>query len=209
MLTDIAYLWKYREQPRQMQRWITVIIKRILLFFPLLHILLKSFLFRRKNAKIGRLVILGLVRAQGNFKNLTVGDQTSLGRCEISLHDAVTIGNCVVINDGAILLTASHSLSDPMWPHKKKPITIGDYAWIATNSIILPGVSIGKGAVVGAGAVVRQDVPEYAVVTGNPSIIQSMHRVKDLTYSPVLLNAPFEAWIGRNIKNIDSRNNTR
>lgn len=207
MLEDVQYLWKYREQPRQMRRWVTVVGKRIFLFPALLHILLKSFIFRRKNAKIGRLVILGLAKTQGNLNNLTIGDQTSLGRCEIALHDCVNIGRCVVINDGVVLLTATHSLSDPMWKHKKKPISVGDYAWIATDAIILPGVSIGRGAVVGAGAVVRENVPDYAVVSGNPSTIQKMQRVKKLVYSPVLLNAPFEAWIGKNIMIVDSSNN--
>lgn len=88
---------------------------------------------------------------------------------------------------------------------QKKSINVGDYAWIATNAIILPGVSIGKGAVVGAGAVVRRDVPEYAIVIGNPASVQIIQRTMDLNYSPVILNAPFEAWIGRNIKNINKK----
>jgi maltose O-acetyltransferase len=47
--------------------------------------------------------------------------------------------------------------------HKKQPIHIADYAWIATNAIILPGVKIGRGAV-GAGAVVSKDVADYSIV---------------------------------------------
>ncbi|MBC7489308.1 MAG: acyltransferase, partial [Glaciimonas sp.] len=121
--------------------------KRLALFFVLVCLLIRPVLFRIKGAKIGRLVVLGKSKIQGNLCNLTIGDQTSLGQCEIALHDVVKIGRRVVINDGAVLLTASHSLSDPQWSHKKGPITIGDYAWIATNAIILPGVSIGKGAV--------------------------------------------------------------
>ena len=203
MLDDIAYLWRYREKPAQLRRWLVVMTKRLILFFALVRLFIRPVLFRIKGAQIGRLVVLGKARIQGKPGNLTIGDQTSLGQCEIALHDTVQIGRCVVINDGAILLTASHNLSDPQWRHKKGPITIGDYAWIATNAIVLPGVSIGKGAVVGAGAVVRKDVPEYAVVVGNPSTLQSFQRIRTLTYSPVLLNAPFEAWIGRNVKNIN------
>ncbi|MBC7489955.1 MAG: acyltransferase [Glaciimonas sp.] len=178
--------------------------KRLLLFFALARLLIRPLFFRLKGAQIGRLVVLGKAGIQGDLYNLTVGDQTSLGKCEISLHDTVKVGCCVVINDGAVLLTASHSVSDPQWSYKKSPITIGDYAWIATNAIILPGVLIGKGAVVGAGAVVRGDVPDYAVVTGNPSTVQSVQRTRALAYSAVLSNAPFEAWIGRNLTNINS-----
>jgi maltose O-acetyltransferase len=159
---------------------------------------LKSTLWRWKGADIGRLVIVGQARIQGPYAGLSIGDETSLGRCEIALHDRVTIGRRVVINDGACILTASHSLSDSSWRHKKAPIRICDYAWIATNAIVLPGVTIGRGAVVGAGAVVRNDVPEYAVVTGNPATAASRHRTRDLAYSPVMMNAPFEAWVGAN-----------
>lgn len=203
MLSDFAYLWKYREQPTQLRRWFVVMAKRLILLFALLHLLIRPVVFRIKGARIGRLVVFGRARIKGKLGNLTIGDQTSLGQCEIALHDTVSIGRRVVINDGVVFLTASHSLSDPQWRHKKRPITVGDYAWIATNAIVLPGVSIGKGAVVGAGAVVRKDIPEYAVVTGNPSSVQSVQRTKKLTYSPVLLNAPFEAWIGRNLTKIN------
>ena len=203
MLKDISYLLGHREQPNDLRRWFVVMVKRSILFFALIHLLIRPVLLRIKGAQIGRLVVLGNSKIQGKPVNLTIGDQTSLGQCEIALHDTVTIGRCVVINDGAVLLTASHSLSDPQWRHKKGPITVGDYAWIATNAIILPGISIGRGAVVGAGAVVRRDVPEYAVVTGNPATVQSIQRTRTLAYSPVLLNAPFEAWIGRNMTNMN------
>ncbi|CAN8141322.1 hypothetical protein THIOSC13_540005 [uncultured Thiomicrorhabdus sp.] len=114
------------------------------------------------------------------------------------MHDKVTIGNKVVLNYGVILLTASHSLSDPKWRHKSAPITIKDYAWVATNAIILPGVTIGRGAVIGAGAVVRESVPDYAIVTGNPAqVVEGRVRTETLDYSPVLFNAPFEAWVGK------------
>ena len=149
-----------------------------------------------RGASIGRLVVLGESRIVGQLSNLTVDHETSLGRCEIALHDHVTIGARVVINDGAVLLTASHSLTDPHWCHKKAPIIIGDYAWIATNAILLPGVTVGRGAVVGAGAVVRNNVPDYTVVIGNPAVQQPRHRTAELAYCPVMLNAPFEAWVG-------------
>ena len=73
------------------------------------------------------------------------------------------------INDGAVLLTATHSLTDPAWSLTIDPIEIGAYAWIAMNAIILPGVSIGQGAVVGAGAVVRRNVPPIHSGNREPS----------------------------------------
>ena len=201
---SLIYLWKNREKPIVFSaRWYIVWIKRFLQFYPLIRISARASTLKFKGAKIGSLAILGKAKLQGRLVNLEIGDQVALGRCNILLHDTVTIAKCVVINDGVIILTASHKLSDPQWAQKKGSIIISEYAWIATNAIILPGVTIGRGAVVGAGAVVRENVPDYAVVIGNPSSITKIERTKILNYSPVLFNAPFEAWIGRNMASVN------
>lgn len=54
---------------------------------------------------------------------------------------------------------------------KTKPIVIEDYAWINFNSIILKGVTVGKGAIIAAGSVVTNDVPPFTLVAGNPAVI--------------------------------------
>ena len=196
MWLDFIHLWRNREQPSDFHRWSIVWLKRIYYLFATTALLLRPVSARRRGAKVGRLVVLGKSRIQGVWAGLLIGDETSLGRCDISLHDKVTIGRRVVVNDGALTLTASHSLRDSAWGHKKAPIMIGDYAWIASKAIILPGVTIGRGAVVGAGAVVRNDVPDYGVVIGNPARFLPGQRTRELDYSPVMLNAPFEAWVG-------------
>lgn len=196
-MTDMCYLWRHRERPKTLRRHFVVLAKRTLQFIPLLRLLSRAVILRARGASIGDLAVIGKARINGNIRNLSLGAESSLGRCKIALHDRVSIGKKVVINDGTILLTASHRINDPQWPLKKAPITIGDYAWIATGCIILPGVSVGKGAVIGAGAVVRSDVPDYAIVSGNPATIADFTRNPDLDYSPVLMNAPFEAWVGR------------
>ena len=99
------------------------------------------------------------------------------------------------INDGVQLLTASHSVTDPMWEHKKSPIIIAEYAWIATNAIILPGVRIGRGAVVGAGAVVSKSVGDYEIVVGNPASTISKKRTENLNYNPCEFLAGNRAWL--------------
>lgn len=196
-MKDFHFLFANRERPQTLRRHIVVLAKRTLQFIPLLRLLCRPIILRARGASIGDLAVIGKARIIGDIRNLSIGAETSLGRCEISLHDRVNIGNRAVINDGTILLTASHRINDPQWSLKKAPITVGDYAWIATGCIILPGVSVGKGAVIGAGAVVRSDVPDHAVVSGNPATIADFSRNPDLDYSPVLMNAPFEAWVGR------------
>ena len=198
-MKTLLFLIRNREKTTDTKRFFILCIKRILLFLPLLKIIYHSYKLTNKGAKISFLTIIGNVKIEGiDFSKLSIGKECSLGKVEITLHDKVIIGNRVVLNDGVTLLTASHRLSDPKWRHKKSPIFIGDYAWIAINSIILPGVSIGKGAVIGAGSVVRENVPDYAIVTGNPAkIVKGRKRTNNLDYSPVLFNAPFEAWVGK------------
>jgi acetyltransferase-like isoleucine patch superfamily enzyme len=200
-METISFLYINRERPTTLKRGFVLLIKRLLLFWPLMKIVFKQNKLKRKGAKVGRLTIIGEAKIEGqDLSFLSIGEQSSIGRSEISLHNKVNIGNNVVINDGVILLTGTHRLTDPKWTLKSAPITVNDYAWIATNAIILPGVTIGKGAVVGAGAVVREDVPDYAIVFGNPAvIIEGRRRTNNLDYSPVSFNAPYEAWIGKNL----------
>lgn len=128
---------------------------------------------------------------------LRIGPETAIvGRVTIALHADVSIGSRVVINDGAKLLTGSHNTADPEWKAFAKPIIIKDYAWIAENSIILPGVTIGRGAVVGAGSVVQTDIPDYSIAFGNPARVYPVRRPAALDYNPIRQVAPFEAWLG-------------
>lgn len=198
IINDIIFLWVNREKPIYFKRWCIVWIKRLLLFIPLIKIFLRKKYINLKGGNIGSLSILGRAHFNGPFKKLYIGNHTSLGSCKIHLHDKIEIGNNVTINDGVELLSGTHKLSDPEWKLKTGAIVIEDYAWIATNAIILPGVHIGKGAVIGAGAVVRESVPAYAVVIGNPAVIINIKRAENLIYSPVIFNAEYEAWIGKN-----------
>ncbi len=127
---------------------------------------------------------------------LRVGNETSIHKVYMILHEDITIGSRVCINHHVSLMTGSHDTLDPYWRTFEKPIVIKDYAWIAEHAIILPGVTIGRGAIVGAGAVVRFDVPDYAVVSGNPGRAYPPGRTKELDYSPIRYIPAFRAWLG-------------
>lgn len=193
----LSKLWRRRERPLAWRRRIKVWAKRLYHLPALFRMALRVAVLRRRGARIGALAFIGQLRIEGSPARLTIGEEASLGRCEIALHADVTIGRRAVVNDGAVLLTASHCLRDPGWGLKPAPICIGDYAWIAHSAIILPGVSVGRGAVVGAGAVVRKDIPAYAVALGNPASILPERRMKRLEYSPARLAALFEALLGQ------------
>lgn len=199
-MNDFLFLWTHREQPAVFsKRWLVVWAKRALNFRSLLKILLRRRSFRARGVQIGALSVLDRFALKGPASNLKVGEHTFIsGSAEIVVLDTVTIGSRVVINDRVTILTASHHVGDPGWRQFQKPVQIDDYAWIAVGATILPGVRIGYGAVVGAGAVVAKDVPPRAVATGNPASIRLDARPPELSYDPVAFLPPYEAWIGRN-----------
>lgn len=93
------------------------------------------------------------------------------GGCYIQGINGVSIGDHSLIAPGVKIISANHSVDKLEGWDKTKPIVIGKYVWIAANAVILPGVEIGDYAIIGAGAVVTKDVPQYAVVAGVPAKI--------------------------------------
>lgn len=146
-----------------------------------------------QGARIARGVALSPMLASGSKKYLSIGEQSFVGRVTLHLHRGLTIGRRVVINDGVTIFTASHDVNSASFQHTYGEVVIGDYVWIATGASIMPGVTIGRGAVVGAFAVVTKDVPELSVVGGNPAR-EIKRRASALDYDPVAFVAPFEAW---------------
>ena len=89
----------------------------------------------------------------------------------------LVLGDRVSIGPGCILILASHpnaSMIRGSISYDKPEIHIDDDAWIGAGTIILPGVAIGKGAIVGAGSVVTKDVEAHSVVAGNPAKVIKM-----------------------------------
>lgn len=125
---------------------------------------------------------------------ITIGNHCFIGGSTFICRSSITIGNNVTIAWGSTIYDHdSHSLDylerrkdidDELRDIKNgvsfiknknwdvvntKPITIKDDAWIGMNCIILKGVTIGEGAIVGAGSVVTKNIPDWAVVAGNPA----------------------------------------
>lgn len=202
MIDTIIFLIKNREQPKiGTKRWLVVYAKRLLRMSGLFTICYGRWRLRRRGAKIGKLSIIYNLEINGNPRNIKIGESTFIGsHVHFAPHANIRVGDCVVINDGVKVLTASHDLADPLWRMYSQDVEIEDYAWIATSAILLPGTKIGRGAVVGAGAVVKGDVPPGAIVSGNPAKFHARTRIQELNYDPVLFCAPYEAWIGKNVK---------
>jgi maltose O-acetyltransferase len=106
-------------------------------------------------------------------QNIYIGDYVFLNvLCTILDCNEVVIGHHVMIGPSVQIYTAAHHLQAKIrnqgW-EIAKPIVIEDSVWIGGSAILLPGVSIGRNAVVGAGAVVTRNVPANMVVAGNPA----------------------------------------
>lgn len=196
MLSMLSYLWHHRDRPPiGSGAWLKCWAKR----GRQLPNLLKQGAFHgrlcRQGGKIAPSVFFSDARMiTGRLDKLVIGEHSFVGRAELAVHDTLSIGACVCINDGARLLTATHDVSSPHWATVAKPIIIEDHVWIATNAIVLPGVTLGRGAVVGAGAVVSKDVPPLGIVAGNPAALLDKCRVDGLEYRPTSLLALFGAW---------------
>lgn len=106
-------------------------------------------------------------------ENLSIGVDTLVtGPLSIDLEAPVRIGDRVRMGHDVLLLTVDHQIGKPEYrcSHSfARPISIGDGAWLGSRVVVLPGVSIGKGAVVAAGAVVTRDVPADTLVAGVPA----------------------------------------
>ncbi len=105
--------------------------------------------------------------------DIIIGERTRIGLGN-TLIGPITIGNDIMFAQNIVLSGLNHSYQDiNLSIHDQKVstavITIEDEAWIAANSVIVAGVTVGKHSVVAAGSVVTKDVPPYSIVAGNPA----------------------------------------
>lgn len=81
----------------------------------------------------------------------------------------ISLGDNATVSQGVKLCTAGHDIASKIMELTMAPITIGANAWVAAWAIVLPGITIGEGAVIAAGSVVTKDVNPWTVVGGNPA----------------------------------------
>lgn len=97
-------------------------------------------------------------------------------------RDKLVIGKQVDIASEVMIYNSEHDIHSSDFRAVNGPVEIGDYSFIGPRAIILPGVKIGKGAIVAAGAVVTKDVPEMTIVGGVPAKPIGKRQVSDLNY---------------------------
>jgi putative colanic acid biosynthesis acetyltransferase WcaF len=144
----------------------------------------RSFLLKCFGAKIGNGVhIYPRVIIWAPW-NLEIEDQCGIGDGAILYsQDKIKIGYRAVVSQGAYLCTGTHDYKSFGLPLITRPINIGNFAWVAAEAFIHPGVTLGDGCVVGARSVVLKDMPAWSVCTGNPcQFVKHYKKIEDENY---------------------------
>jgi len=131
---------------------------------------IRRFVYRFWGIKIGNGSTIHMHASFYYPSNISIGEDTIIGeKVVLDGRDKLVIGNHVDIASEVMIYNAQHDINDDKFKAVTAPVVIEDYVFVGPRVIILSGVTIHKGAVVGAGAVVTKDVPEFIIVGGVPA----------------------------------------
>lgn len=143
------------------------------------------FYYRARLRAVGRGFRIGLGSTITDPSMVSIGDDVFLGPgTYISSPAPVSIGNRVMFGPQVMIIGGDHDLDNPDVPLRfapapppPPPVVIEDDAWICARVTILKGVTIGRGAVIGAASVVTRDVPPGVIAAGNPCRVLRARRI--------------------------------
>jgi acetyltransferase-like isoleucine patch superfamily enzyme len=173
-----------KSESRFLRQWkLCVVFAFNTLYNGLPFFVLKNMLLRSAGIRIGSGTVIHTPARFLGMGRINIGSNTVVNsRCYLDNRVGIEIGSNVSIAHDTKVYTLGHDIDDPYFSPKGAKVDIGDYVCIFSNVLIMPGVKLGKGAVVYAGSVVTKDVGEYEVVGGNPARL-IRHRSKDLRYA--------------------------
>ena len=139
----------------------------------------KRSLLRFRGATVGRSVKIWRGVWVDDYRRLQIGDNVTLGRSVMLVcGGTVIIGENCMVGHGAQIISGGHRIpplssreSMRFSGSEEAPIVVERDSWIGAGAIVLPGVTIGQGAVVAAGAVVAKDLPANVIAGGVPAAI--------------------------------------
>jgi len=139
--------------------------------------------YRWCGMKIGRSTYIQMGLSIMAPEKIEIGEHCIINQnCLLDGRGGLTIGNNVNISYAVYIFTADHDVHSPDFAGCLAPVVVQDYAWLSSRATLLPGVTIGQGAVVAAGAVVTKDVAPYTIVGGVPATAIGERR-RDLDYT--------------------------
>lgn len=145
----------------------------------------QMYFYRTLFAKCGSCVVFDPSSSFFSYSNIYLGDKVYIGgqawfSCA---YGVISIGSYVMFGPGVKILGGNHNFSNvglPMYEDDDKSfgddpgVSIGSDVWVGANAIILPGVRVGDGSIIAAGAVVNRDVPAFSIVAGIPAKVVKM-----------------------------------
>ena len=143
----------------------------------------RKFVYRMLGIKIGKGSTIHMKARFYDPRNISVGEDTIIGEgAVLDGRDELSIGSHVDIATEVMIYNSEHNVNDENFSADNGKVIIEDYVFIGPRAIIQPGVKIGRGAIVAAGAVVTKDVPPFAIVGGVPAKVIGERKLKDLHY---------------------------
>lgn len=129
--------------------------------------------------RFSTIIVKDQSHSNNNLSSLEIGSNTYIGEYNNirAAGGKIVIGDNCLISQHVSIVASNHQIKkdklicEQGWDENRRDVTIEDDVWVGTNTVILPGIIVHKGAVVAAGAIVTKDVPEYAIVAGNPAKI--------------------------------------
>lgn len=143
----------------------------------------RNFAYRLAGVKIGKHSYLHMGVRFFYPKGIKIGTGSIIGdRCFLDGRAPLIIGNHTSIASQVLIYNSEHNIHSEDFKSVEEPVEIGDYVFIGPRAIILPGVKIGFGAVVAAGAVVTKDVGDFEIVGGVPAKVITNRKIRNPNY---------------------------
>lgn len=144
---------------------------------------IRRFILRLGGAKIGKGSSVHTGCRFFSLKKIKIGEDSIIGYgVFLDGRDKIIIGNHVDIASEVMIYNSEHDINSADFQARLVPVEIEDYVFIGPRVIILPGVRIGRGSVVGAGAVVTKDVADFSIVGGVPAAVIGERKNKSPNY---------------------------
>lgn len=187
----MGYIISKLEQARKSER-----LKNIIDFFGCFYLALWNWFFSYLPSYVIRRFVLKRIYGIKMGKNVyvhmgvkflkpwavTIGNNVNIQLGSfIDGRGGLVIGDNVDITLGVKILSQQHDLQDSVYTTMSRPVHIGNNCVIGSFALVMPGVTIGEGAVIGAGSVVSRSIPEWSIAVGNPCLVKKA-RNREINY---------------------------
>ena len=180
-LTTLEIVQKMRNRFYKVIVEIEIYILHIVGYIPSHTI--RNFLYFLAGIQIGKGSAIHMGAHFHDPKRIVIGEDTIIGEGMVfDGRDKIKIGNHVDIASQVMFYNSEHDIHSEHFEAICAPVIIEDYVFIGPRSIILPGVTVGRGAIIAAGAIVTKDVPPFSIVGGVPARLIGERKNKDPHY---------------------------